>query len=215
MSTPRFWSAALMVTGQMLFSVLTAIFLPSRSLAVLIGPLPLTSRTPHAFFGSLAPKSPWATILSGKPFETPNWKSPLTTEGTMTAPPWANCVLTLSRCCLKKPFLIPRNRGAKSAIGITPTVTVVAFCEPPPPPPPEEPLPPPPQPAAASAALATSTTSHLLDATRRTNGTTAPPDDLAPGTRAILVARPAASGSSRAAAGRSPRPKEPHEDRRV
>src|SRR5919202_773861 len=183
MSTPRFWSAALMVTGQMLFSVLTAIFLPSRSLAVLIGPLPLTSRTPHAFFGSLAPKSPWATILSGRPlesainvetmFEKPNWKSPLTTEGTMTAPPWANCVLTLSRWSLKKPFLIPRNSGATSAIGITPTFTVVACCEPPPPP--DEPPPlSPPHPAATRAAQASATTSHLLDANRRTYGTTDP-----------------------------------------
>ena len=38
-STPSFSSEALIVTSQTFLSVLTAIVLPSRSLAVLIGPL--------------------------------------------------------------------------------------------------------------------------------------------------------------------------------
>src|SRR5215216_504145 len=135
-STPFSSSVALIVTSQMLLSVLAAIVLPSRSFGLLMSDP----------FGI---STPWETICTGSPleaaissetvFEKPMSKSPLMTAGVIAAPPAANCGSSLIPCSLKKPCLMPTNTGATSAIGISPILTVSGFSGVPPPPPPEPP----------------------------------------------------------------------------
>src|SRR4051794_22603728 len=172
-STPCFCSEALIVTSQMFFSVLTAIVLPSRSFAVLIGPFLRTSRSAHAWDLSVPARTPWLIIWTGRPFdaaisseivfEKPIWSLPLRTAGVMAAPPSASLGLIVRFCSLKKPFLMPRYSGATSAIGMTPTLSVAGLAawpddalllllEPPP-------LSPPPHAARTSAAPARSAVS--------------------------------------------------------
>src|SRR5215204_25971 len=146
-STPSFSRDALIVTSQMFLSVFTAIVFPSRSLGEEMGPSFLTIRLAQASLSFSPPSTPWVTIFSGRfsdwamnsetLFEKPKSKSPFTTEGTITAPPSANWVLTVRFSSSKNPWSRPRKSGATSAIGITPTVTV-ARSDPPDPPPPSE-----------------------------------------------------------------------------
>lgn len=98
----------------MFFSVLTATFFPSSSFADLIG-LP--------FFTVMAPKSLPATPVEATPLTTaftgtfwlwaiisevmllnPNWNWPLTTPGTIAAPPCAVVMDSFRPRLLKKPF---------------------------------------------------------------------------------------------------------------
>jgi hypothetical protein len=91
----------LTVVVPMLSSVLTATRVPARSAAV---EMQLSGRATTALKsapGSPVDAVPPATTSSGRPCSAatstdvvlpkPNWKSPLTTPGTMAAPPWPLC----------------------------------------------------------------------------------------------------------------------------
>src|SRR5215211_6098061 len=148
-STPFSSSVALIVTSQMLLSVLAAIVLPSRSFGLLMSDPLGISTSAHGSLASGPPRTPWETICTGSPLEAaisretvlekPMSKSPLMTAGVIAAPPAANCGSSLIPCSLKKPCLMPTNTGATSAIGISPILTVSGFSGVPPPPPPEPP----------------------------------------------------------------------------
>jgi hypothetical protein len=108
------------------------------------------------------------------------------TEGTIAAPPSASCGSIFRFSSSKKPLSTPRYSGATSAIGITPTLSVVASAVSAPPPPPPPPSPSSPH-AATSAAHAIASTSArpmrpflisvlLLD--DRISGITAEPPQL-------------------------------------
>ena len=136
----------MIVTPQMLLSVLAAIVLPSRSFGRLDRRTPLgTSRSAHGLVRSGPPSTPWETICTGSPFEAaissetvfekPMSKSPLITAGVIAAPPAANCGSSSIPCSLKKPCLMPTKTGATSAIGISPILTFSGCSGVPPPPP--------------------------------------------------------------------------------
>src|SRR5215210_4691309 len=143
-STPFFSSVALIVTSQMLLSVLAAIVLPSRSFGSLMSEPLGISTSAHGLLRSGPPSTPWEMICSGSPFEEaissetvfekPMSKSPLSTAGVIAAPPAANCGWSSIPCCLKNPCLIPTKTGATSAIGISPILTFSGFSGVPPPP---------------------------------------------------------------------------------
>lgn len=88
----------------MFLSVLTATFLPSRSLADLIGLSLFTTTAPKSAFCLPVEPTPLTTTLTGTPldwatiseveFEKPNWNWPLTTPGTIAAPP---CAMVIDR----------------------------------------------------------------------------------------------------------------------
>ena len=59
----------MIVTSQMLLSVLAAIVLPSRSFGSLTSPSAGTSRSAHGLLPSSPPSTPWETICSGRSFE--------------------------------------------------------------------------------------------------------------------------------------------------
>src|SRR5688572_12950680 len=144
-STPFSSSVALIVTSQMLLSVLAAIVLPSRSFGLLMSLSAGISTSAQGLLSSGPPSTPWETICTGSPFEAaissetvlekPMSKSPLSTAGVIAAPPAANCGSSSIPCSLKKPCLIPTNTGATSAIGISPILTFSGFSGVPPPPP--------------------------------------------------------------------------------
>ena len=101
----------------MLLRLLTAMVLPSRSLAVLIGePLPTISPS-HASLSPVPASTPEATICRGSFFEAamisdvvlekPMSSSPATTAGTMAAPPAAILGSISSFSSLKKPCSMP------------------------------------------------------------------------------------------------------------
>lgn len=119
-------------TSLMPRRVLTAIFLPARSATVLIFGSSV-SNWPEPSCSSLSDaRAPTETIRTGTPLllaisrltrlEYPNWKSPLTTAGTMAAPPCEFWVVTWRPCLAKKPFLMPSCTGAMSMMGMTPSL---------------------------------------------------------------------------------------------
>lgn len=83
----------------MFLRVLTATFLPSRSLAVFSGLFPFTTMPAKSPPSLPVEATPLATALTGTflsaaiisevTLEKPNWNWPLTTPGTIAAPPWA------------------------------------------------------------------------------------------------------------------------------
>src|SRR5215211_4556851 len=99
-STPFSSSVALIVTSQMLLSVLAAIVLPSRSFGSLMSEPLGISTSAHGLLRSGPPSTPWEMICTGSPFEEaissetvfekPMSKSPLSTAGVIAAPPAAN-----------------------------------------------------------------------------------------------------------------------------
>ena len=74
-----------------------------------------------------------ATTLRGSPRDwaissevtllNPNWNWPLTTPGTIAAPPWPVSMVRSMPRLEKNPFSLPRWMGATSRIGMTPTLT--------------------------------------------------------------------------------------------
>ncbi len=82
----------------MFFSVLTATFFPARSLGDLTGLSPLTTTPPKSAPAFPVEATPLATARTGTlrlratisdvVLLNPNWNCPLTTPGTIAAPPW-------------------------------------------------------------------------------------------------------------------------------
>ena len=117
-SPPCASMAARMVVSLMLFRVFTPTVLPCRSAASWMS---LSARTRTS-----AKSSPWtpvellalAMICSGSPWDRatirdvtllkPKSISPLTTDGTMAAPPWAWVMSSSRPSSSKKPCSIPR-----------------------------------------------------------------------------------------------------------
>lgn len=102
----------------MFFSVLTATFLPSSSFAD-FRLLPfLTTRAPKSLPDTPVEATPLAMAFTGTfcdsasisevMLENPNWNWPLTTPGTMAAPPCARVIDSFRPCLLKKPSFWPR-----------------------------------------------------------------------------------------------------------
>ncbi|RAJ86882.1 hypothetical protein K377_02563 [Streptomyces sp. PsTaAH-137] len=102
----------------MFLRVLTATFLPSRSFADFRALPFLTTTAPKSAPSLPVEPTPFATTLMGTPvdwaiiklveLENPNWNWPLTTPGTMAAPPCAVVIDRVRPCFLKKPCLWPR-----------------------------------------------------------------------------------------------------------
>ena len=67
-STPRFFSAAVMVMSPMFSRVLTAMVLPASPAASVILPSGRTSTAEKSFCGSVVAKVPEATTCSGSPW---------------------------------------------------------------------------------------------------------------------------------------------------
>ena len=98
-STPDFSSDALTTTSAMLLSVLTATVLPARSSTSRIGPSAVTISAPKSSWPASWAEVPGAIASIGSPleaamssettFEPPTWTLPLTSAGTVAAPPWA------------------------------------------------------------------------------------------------------------------------------
>lgn len=102
----------------MFFSVLTATFLPSSSFADLRVLPFLTTRAPKSLPETPVEATPLAMAFTGTlldsasirevMLEKPNWNWPLTTPGTMAAPPCASVIDSFRPCLLKKPSFWPR-----------------------------------------------------------------------------------------------------------
>src|SRR3954447_10485027 len=137
----------------MLFSVLTATVLPASCLTSRIG-LPLaTMSAPKSFLPEPCADVPGAIASTGRPFdaaissdttfEPATWILPLTSAGTVVAPPCELCRSIFSLCFAKKPFAMPNATNADGTPAVSCTCSVVG---PPPEPPPAEPPPRPPSP---------------------------------------------------------------------
>ena len=117
-SAPWFSCAARVVTSPRLFSVFTAIVLPSRSLADLIELPFLTSIPLVESLSDEPPCTPSVTMRRSIPrclacssemaLPKANWISLAVTAGTASAPPWIGLGSTFSFSSLKKPFWTPR-----------------------------------------------------------------------------------------------------------
>src|SRR3954454_23385679 len=139
----------------MLFSVLTATVLPASCLTSRIG-LPLaTMSAPKSFLPEPCADVPGAIASTGRPFdaaissdttfEPATWILPLTSAGTVAAPPCEVCRSILRPCLSKNPFAIPNPTNADGTPAVSCTCRVVGpELEPAvEPPPSDEPLPPP------------------------------------------------------------------------
>lgn len=135
-SPPAFSTARLIVSGPTLLRVFVATVLPWRSSALRIGLSAGTITADSAFEPVAAATLPGLTMRTGRPLaraitsevtlDPARSRSPLTTEGSVAAPPVlsAACTSTSRPYCSKKPLAIPICRGAASAIGIEATLSV-------------------------------------------------------------------------------------------
>ena len=167
-STPFFSSVALIVTSQMLLSVLAAIVLPSRSFGSLMSEPLGISTSAHGLLISGPPSTPWETIWTGRPleaaissetvFEKPKSKSPLITAGVIAAPPAANCGSS-SRSSLLEEALLDADEDRRDVGDRDQPDLDLSGCSasPPPPPPPSSP-----HPVAISALAASAATTRRI-----------------------------------------------------
>src|SRR3954452_20230873 len=73
-----------------------------------------------------------AAISSETTFEPATWILPLTSEGTVVAPPCEGCRLIFRPCLSKKPFEMPKATNAEGTPAVSWTLSVVGPSEPPP-----------------------------------------------------------------------------------
>jgi hypothetical protein len=116
-SPPALRTEARMVVSPMFLRVLTATRLPARSAAVLIEASRVTT-PPKSALSLPVEATPLDTTLRGSPRDwaissevtllNPNWNWPLTTPGTIAAPPWPLSRVSSMLRLVKKPFCLPR-----------------------------------------------------------------------------------------------------------
>ncbi len=117
-STPSLSSAAVTVSWLMLLSVLMAIVLPSRSAGSWTSLSAATAIAAVSLSASSVAWMPCEMIVTGTfwvwasmsdtTLEKPISWSPLTTAGTIAAPPWATTGVTSRPSSSKKPLEMPR-----------------------------------------------------------------------------------------------------------
>ena len=134
-STPCFSSEALTTTSATLLSVLTAIFLPSRSLTSFTSESLPTTSAPKSFEPSGCATVPGAITWIGRSLdapsssettlEPPTWMSPLTSAGIVAAPPCVGDSSMSSFCLSNMPFSIPKATNAEGTPAVSCTLSLV------------------------------------------------------------------------------------------